>query len=480
MSYSGVTDQYKKTRANKGKFSVELLTVSALFFIGSIINYYAYSNIEPVITGLIFVTLGTVCLLPFRAMGFYELGVFQFAFAVNWITAGIAAIYGNHFSDPFQIESDASTFYDLASGGARGFDLEALRVTTEGSGAVYLWREIYDFFESLGFEKLQSVGITVNVMLVALTGVCAIKIAKEIYGEDLYRLNRLLLLYCSCGVFWLFASVHLRDAAILFPITVLILLWVRCLNKFSFFNFIMVLLSSMAALLFMEYLRKEFLFVPLAMCLAGLASLLFDANIKGWNRLFVYLLLAIVSVPAAYLFFAMRLGLSESLTSGYQGYTELSTVSSDSGSLGSAFIVNAPLPIRLLLGSVYLFIFPIPCWIGFFTGSVYNLFKSCQALYMYFVTPFFLVAVIRIIKVKSCRTSPLLFLLFTFIGFTLAIAGTSLETRHFGVFLVPMMVLSLLPDVRFRADSISCKLVSGVFWGIMVFIHIAWAVVKLV
>jgi hypothetical protein len=465
---------------DKNRFSFELIVVSSLFFVGSILNYLAYSSIEPVITGLIFIALGTLCLLPFRAMGLYEIGVFQLTFAVNWITAGIAAIYANWWNDPFQVESDASTFYELSSSGHGGYDLEVLKSITEGSGAVYVWQKVYAFFDELGFENLHSIGISVNVMLVALTGVCAIKMAREVYGDDFYRLNRLLLLFCSCGMFWLFASVHLRDASILFSTTLLMLFWVRCLRRFTMMNLVFVVLSSGLAFVSMEYLRKEFLFMPLAMCFAGLSSLLFDATIKGWNRLFVYISLAIVSVPAIYIFLAIKMGLTDSLSGGYEGYSELSTESSDSGSLGSAFIVNAILPIRLILGSIYLFIFPIPCWIGFQVGTVYNLLKSCNVIYMYFVIPLLIVAILRIVKNKNYRTAPILFLLFTFIGFTLAIAGTSLETRHFGVFLVPILILSLIPDFRVAADRLSCKITGGIFAAIMVLLHLAWAAVKLV
>lgn len=55
-------------------------------------------------------------------------------------------------------------------------------------------------------------------------------------------------------------------------------------------------------------------------------------------------------------------------------------------------IVSQPLPIRLVLGSVYLFVFPIPVWSGFQLESAYPLFKSLNAIYFYFLLPFLVIS----------------------------------------------------------------------------------------
>ena len=68
---------------------------------------------------------------------------------------------------------------------------------------------------------------------------------------------------------------------------------------------------------------------------------------------------------------------------------------------------------------------------------------------------------------------------FLSLGFTLSIAGTSLETRHFGVFLVPMFVLATIPDLRVPEYWNSYKRYLSIVFAGVVLVHLAWVVLKL-
>ena len=70
-------------------------------------------------------------------------------------------------------------------------------------------------------------------------------------------------------------------------------------------------------------------------------------------------------------------------------------------------------------------------------------------------------------------------MLFVSVGFTLAIAGTSLETRHFGNFLVPVFVLALLPDLRIRIERRHYRQLLILMLGGVAVVHAAWVVLKL-
>ena len=65
------------------------------------------------------------------------------------------------------------------------------------------------------------------------------------------------------------------------------------------------------------------------------------------------------------------------------------------------------------------------------------------------------------------------------IGFTLAIAGTSLEGRHLGAFLVPILVLVLLPDLNLKKYRNTYKIILITFLFIMAMLHFIWFVIKL-
>src|SRR5439155_25375399 len=99
-----------------------------------------------------------------------------------------------------------------------------------GAGAVVLWRSVYDLFAAFGFEKERYIGVTVNVFLVAMSGVIGMKMTKVAFGDDIRRVQRFILLYSGCGIFWLFASIHLRDAAMLFVFSALAFYWLKYLR----------------------------------------------------------------------------------------------------------------------------------------------------------------------------------------------------------------------------------------------------------
>ena len=453
---------------------------SFLLSVGSLLNIFAYSSLEPLLIAILFYFLGNFLLNVITSMGgIYERKMFRMVFSVCWFMAGIAAIYANYLNDPSQNTLDAVSFFNLASEGVRGLTLADLKGISEGSGVIVVWRSIYDFFSSIGFEKGRYIGILVNVFSVALSGVIAIKIAKQIFGNDAPRLNRLILLFSLSGLFWLFAAIHIRDAVVLLGMTSLIYFWVRYLAKPQLINLVLLISASVLGFAFFGFLRTEFVFVPLAMLIAGLAASLFYAKVKGTRKIAIYTFTFLGIVMAGFLYVAHD-DLFVMLQGGYGGYLEGALQRNPGDSLGNRFITTTPLPLRLILGSAYLFVFPIPFWSGFQLESAYHLFKSFNVLFFYAVTPLFALALLRIYQVKALRSSPVMFLLFLVIGFAFSIAGTSLETRHFGVFQVPLFVLATLPDLTVIRDRVAYKKLLFTFLAMMGMVHLAWFGLKFI
>jgi hypothetical protein len=167
------------------------------------------------------------------------------------------------------------------------------------------------------------------------------------------------------------------------------------------------------------------------------------------------------------------------LDRGREGYAELARDQHTADSLGMALIWNQPLPVRMVLGSIYLYVFPIPFWSGFQLESVYNVFKSANVVFFYFVLPLLAISILRLIRHKQARSVSVLFMLFLTLGFTLAIAGSSLETRHFGAFLLPIFVLATIPDLRERNVRLQYKRYLFVVLSGVIVVHLAWSVLKL-
>lgn len=463
-----------------GSYVAKLNIFNALFFsLGALINSFSYLSFAPVIVAAMFYAATYALLILTPLGGAAEQRMFSRVFSVGFLMAGIAAVYANQFQDAGQLFSDPGGFFDMAAGQSAGMSLIEIQIIHEGALGIVLWRAVYDFFAGLGFEKARYIGITVNVTVVALTGVIGIKFVRQIFGNDDYRFKRLTLLVAACGIFWLFAGIHMRDSAVLLAVTALAYAWIYFLTKpdLSVRLILIVTWSLLAAALF-GFLRGEFIFVPFAMAAAAIAALLLGRVERG-RRWVVYVLMIVGSVIVALLAMTFANDIALIMDRGQTGYAELAAEQHAADSLGMALIVNQPTPIRLVLGSIYLFVFPIPFWSGFQLESAYNLFKSANVIYFYFVLPLLFIALRQLKRNKAMRTPALLFLVFLSLGFTLAIASTSMETRHFGAFFLPILLIATLPDLRVpivwqHYKSFVYIILAGVF-----LVHLAWIVLKL-
>jgi len=476
-------DHYTTLPARQGKtcsISANWIASSFLLSLGSLLNIFAYSSLEPLVIAILFYSFGAFFLNVPRIGGMYERKMFRMVFSVCWFMAGIAAIYANYLNDPFQNTSDAISFFNLATEGARGLTLGDLKGISQGAGVIVIWRFVYDFFSRIGFEKVRYIGILVNVFSVALSGVIAIKIVKHTFGADTPRFNRLILFFSLSGLFWLFASIHVRDAVVLLGVTSLVYFWVRYLEKPQLINFVLLFFATAIGFALFGALRTQFVFVPLAMLMAGLAACLFHTTTKRSRMVGRYTFILLGVVIAGFLYSTLHDSLFRMVQGAYGGYLEAATLQSSGDSLGYRFITAAPWPLRLVFGSAYLFVFPIPFWSGFQLESVYHLFKSFNVLFFYAVTPLFALALLRICQVKTLRRPSVMFLLFLVIGFTLSIAGTSLETRHFGTFQVSLLVLATLPDLTARRDRMAYKKLLFVFLAMMGFVYLVWFCLKFI
>lgn len=458
-----------------------MLASIALFVVGTVVQVLSYGTLQVLVPTLTMLGLGVVLMVLLGIGGRYEYRAYFLTFSVCWFWAGVAAFYANQLDEYIQNYQDAGRFFDLVtSGSVEQLSLEELALMTTGAGAVAIWRAIYDFFWAIGFERGRYIGIAVNVLLVAMTGVVAVKIVRTIFGEDAARLRRVVVIYAMCGVFWLFAATHLRDAAGLLGVTALALVWVRYLATPGVVNLAWLVVATVLAFGFFGFLRAQFLFVPLAMLASGVAALMFSSATKRKTRVLIVIAAIVIGLPMLAAMIAIfQSDLVDFLLRGNQQYTEMSQSQADVDSLGTRLIVEAPLPLRILFGSGYMFVFPIPIWSGFTLETVYYLLKSLHAIYMYFVTPLFVYGSWQVLRRQPLRTAPILFMLFVSIGFTLSIAATSLETRHFGAFLVPVMIIALLPDLTKTLERDAARNLTLLLLTAMMGVHLVWLGIKL-
>ena len=468
------------TAANSRALRSSVQVSSLLFFLaGSVLNVAAYESAEPFLASVVFFGTGSAILAVTRLGGRLERRMFNRVFGIGWLMAGVAALYANYLHDPFQGLSDPAWFFDLSSGAGPARSLQELGSISEGAGAIVLWRWIYNAFSALGFERGRYLGVLVNVLAVSLAGVVAVKIAFLTYGRDEARIKRLIALFSLCGLIWLFAAIHLRDGVVLLAVTTLAHYWVQYLARPGVKSVTSLVVATVIGFAVFVFLRTQFLFVPLAMLVAGLSvSLLYDKT-RGTRRLLTYLAAFGGIAVAAVLYLRFQSQIFLSLAAGHSSYQSMSAAAASANSLGMSLIINQPLPIRIILGSAYLYVYPIPFWAGFQLESAYQVFKSFNAVFFYALIPMLSVAVWRIVRERNVRTPQLMFLLFLGVGFTLAVAGTSGETRHFGAFLVPVFIVALLPDLGSAGGRRVYKNHARVFISMVILLHASWFIVKL-
>lgn len=462
------------------------LLIVVAFCLATLLQLAAYRSVAPALVATAFLVLGYVAFHERSPWGSRSACfAFVLIFTLCYFWSGVAAIFANYLDDPIQ-RSDAEWFYELATTLDDGLSLDELRGMTSGAGAVYIWRLLYRLSSAIGFEKGIYIAVASNTFFVALAGVACVKTAALIFGENQRKVKNMGMLFAFSGICWLFASVLLRDSTVLLLNTLLIYAWVRVLMRPTWRAATWLFAFSVFSVELYAYLRTEFLFVPFALLLAGIASFFVSGQFFRVSLLARVLSLSLIMLCT--LVAVVLLGTSVSITSylglvasGSQQYSDYAnSLDINGSSLGVSYIVNQPLPIRLGVGTFYLQVFPVPFWSGFSEGDIYHLLKSLNAIFMWFVFPLAVLGLYRTRQIKAdLRKLALVFLSIVYAGFTLAIAGSSLETRHLGSFIAPLLILAIVPNLASVADRSAYLRVLGAWLALNALVHLAWAILKL-
>ncbi len=469
-------------RISTGRVTIRRLRIDSidicLLLIGAVINTASYLSIEPTLIAVWVYALAYVTLSATAIGGSPEWRMFSRVYAVCFLMAGVAAVYTNQLSPEGQLTSDAAFFFKLATSDAEGLSIVEIERLSEGAVAIWIWRAVYDFCDYIGVEKLRYVGVCFNTTVVSMSGVVGIKMARLIFGEDAYRFQQLTLLLASCGLIWLLSALHLRDGLVLLIVTVTTYVWLWFVIKPSLRRLILVAFISLSFASILLYLRREFAFVPFALMMAAAASISVKSLINRRQRASTMIISSLAAVIAIGLLFNFAESLFLAMRAGADSY---STVSRETGAggLGYHVVVNQPLPIKIFMGSLYLFIFPVPVWAGLQLDSAYHLFKSLNAPFFYALLPLLAIATRHITLGVTARSNEALFIFFVSVGFVASVAVTSLETRHLAAFLMPILILALFPDFRNPAIRASYKNLLGAAISLIFLIHLAWAWLKI-
>lgn len=444
----------------------------AFMLLGCLFLSMSNGNLSPFPMMVLFFTVGLLLHQTTHCM--YERRAFLLSFGVCVLVAGVAQFYTQTIFGQLQTESDAQTFYELSSQGWGRESLRDIYRVNDGPLAIMIWRWLYSVGSRLGMSNGPWLGVLFNGFLVGMASSLTVRTGRYFFGRDAKRLKLIGTLFASCGIFWLFGAIFLRDSLILLLNLLILYGFVRALAVPRPQNILILATILVVTSIALSYLRFEnLLFIGLFIALGGVC---WTRRTRGGGRL---LLCMVVVIGVLVVLYPLAVGY-------YNTVSELAAAkmllyrddAEQAGSLGYAIVVGQPMPIRLITGSIYMHIFPIPLWVGFnFSSNAYHWLKSFQGVFLVAIVPLGFGGLLLALKtaLRGGPQAPPVCFLALFVIFTLlTVVATSLETRHHGQFLPAFLLLAAIPNWRHSATR--SRLVHwGIAWYVfVVVVHVLW------
>lgn len=454
---------------------------------GTLLLSLANKSVDPIFVGLLFLLAGAAVNRIIFPGGRYELRAFLLTYGLCVLVAGTAQAYSvivfgenQSFIDAVDYFSNIKehppyfTWYEL-----QYLWINDLPISRGAPLAMLIWQRVYHVCLVAGFDFGPYIGVLFNCLVVGLSGSLLVRAAREMFGGDGWRLRRAGTLFAWCGIFWLFAAIHIRDCFVLFANTLLLWGLIRFLRRPSIKNLLLASVIFGLAVWGMWFLRQKSVYLLVLFFILALLT-------WYWSRRFTATRLVItLSIPImlAVIWPHLQSYVStslETLAERKEAYYEVTRLASGEESLGMALIQQQSLPIRLVLGSGVLLVFPIPLWAYLQEGAgEYHLLKTWQGIYMVMLTPLFLVGGLLAVRktIVAKDGSPVEFFIVIYaLVCLLGIAATTVEGRHLGQFLPGFILLAAIPETR-RLSASRTVMEAMIIWlGVIVFIHILWAV----
>lgn len=453
-----------------------------LVMAGSFMQGYANGTVDAFFVAVFLFIAGVTVVSLVFPRGRAELRAFLLTYGICVFAGGLAQCYSLAVFDNPQSTADAVNFFFPNIAAQPPFRTMAdWYILSESLIPIVIWQQVYKLTWLMGLDFGPYIGVMFNALVIAITGSLTVRTARELFGDDAWRLRRVGILFAFCGLFILLGAVLIRDSFTTF-LNVLVL-WglVRWLVRPTLRNLLLTIALTGAAAYAMFFLRIE------AVVLFGLfwfLAFLFWYFKKKLNitRVFAIILAICMLLIAGGAIMGYVQLFQEIQISGRTQYDALSANADTGNSLGMQFIINQPLPIRLVLGSGMLMVFPIPLWAYFNTSSLdYQWIMGYHGIYKVLVMPLVFagfLAVYRLFQRDQRQGFALGFLAAYMLVSLAAIVATSLEQRHLAQFMPAFMILAALPDTRNRKVRTEVRSIAALWFAVVVLVHVAWAAAK--
>lgn len=453
---------------------------SLLVLAGSGMQGFAHGTGHAVIVGGLLFVAGiaavTLCFWGRRS----ELRAFLLTYGACVFVGGLAQCYSRDVFGDVQSTIDAYTFFHEISPQPPFATMASIR-GINAPLAVVLWQQVYMVAWHLGLDFGCYTGVMLNAMVIGVAGSVTVRTARELFGDDAWRLRRAGTLFAACGLFILCGAIFIRDCFTV--LTTVLVLWaiVRWLVRPTLGRLLWGTVVIAGAAYAMASLRVE------AVLLFGVYVVLAFLCWVFVGRANVVRVLAVIGVLCL---LPMMFGLLDSYGTTatevqegrMQGYSNLVSATHSSASLGMRLVVSQALPIRMVLGTGYLMIQPIPLWATMQLGlGEYDLLKAYHGVFQVLMLPFVFAGIsvtARIVRTDWHRAAPFLFVVVYLLLNVAAVVATSLESRHVAQFLPAAIILAALPDTRDMPTRRMVLKITAVWFGVVILVHLAWLLMK--
>lgn len=429
---------------------------------------------------VLFVLGVSIIITKILRIPFYEIRVFYLTFIVCVFGAGLAQYYTvENFGSPIAT-LDSLKFAQLIKNNKIN-TIKELERYVNAPLAVLFWKYLYKIFYAIGIAGKSWLGVLCNTLIVSVSGIITIRIARIIYPENnkVYLLTGTL--YAFCGFSVLFGSLLLRDSFALFFNTIIFLFLVRLLKRITLWRFFQAAVVITISAISMGYIRESSLVLVGFIVLLAFFVWIIGSGLSPIKVIFLIFGAAVVFGLWSYLNEGIGAALSAK-DSGAEQYSQGAILFSRKESLGVSLIINQPLIIKAIVAPVYLYIFPIPAW-GYFSSDLtaYYVIRSYHSFYAIFVMPFLMFGIYRVIRhlfTSLKENKEEVFLVLYFLSMIVVVSLTTLETRHFGQFYFSSVLICA--SIRHCSYQQKTPLKTFIFlcYGGIVFIHVLWAIVR--
>lgn len=449
---------------------------------GSVMQAYTNETVHPVLLAflLLFTGVSVVSLLCLGSRP--EIRAFLLTFSLCLFLGGLAQWYSTAFFGNVQSTVDAPKFLLQISPRPPFKTMADIPPGFNSPLAILIWQQIYKVTWWMGFDFGSYTAVMFNALVMGMTGSITVRTARELFGDDIWRLRRVGTLFAACGLFLLFGAVLLRDCFTTFFNALTLWGLVHWLCRPTMRNLFIALAVTCISAYAIAYLRFESIVLFPFYCCIAILLWFFAGRLHLAHAIVSLIVILALMLGSSYLM--KHIQISRKLQAEAQtSYAGNPRAASQPESLGMRLVVRQPMPIRMVLGSGYLMVFPIPLWGYLRVGALdYHLFKAYHGVYQVLVLPLvfagFMVIFREYLKEGRKQIIPFLFLLSYLLMNLEAVVATSLEQRHLAQFMSAFVILAAIPDTREINDRTIVQGTAITWFALVILVHLAWSMAK--